>query len=259
MTVFLKHIWSPVLLTKPFRPFTLTHLIALVVLLGLIYLLFTHKEELKDEKKRKGLEMLLMASLGLQQTLLYSWYISSGNFSLSESLPLYSCRIAIILAVFMVYKKSRKIFELVYFWGLVGGIIALITPDTSGFTFPHFMFLQYFWGHGSLILSILYMIIAYDFKPDLASLFRVYKITSVYFVGIFFINKLVGGNYSYLNGKPDTPTLLDVLPPYPFYIPVILCAMFVLFYLAYVPFAWTNNKDNELSKYKPNINLKGMF
>ena len=37
---------------------------------------------------------------------------------------------------------------------------------------------------------------------------------------VFGVNRKLGSNYLYLNGKLETPSLLDKLPPWPRYIPV---------------------------------------
>jgi len=236
MNTIVQSIWGKEVMGKPFVPFTLPHLLGILSIAFGLYTLIKNRHKLTNPILRRKIEVGIASTLAAQQTTLYTWYTTSGNFSIAESLPLYSCRMAIIGSIYMILKRSYKAFEIIYFWGLVGAFIALITPDTSGFNFPHIMLVQYFVGHGSLILGIVYMMLAYNFKPTKDSLFRTYKITSIYFVLIYFVNKFVGGNYSYLNGKPHTPTLLDALPPYPFYIPVILISMFVLFFIAYMPF-----------------------
>ncbi len=234
---FIDMFWGTTVYGDKFIPFTKSHLLGVLFVFMGIALLMQTRPMLNNPVFRRKTEWFLATILTLQQTILYAWYITSGNFTLAESLPLYSCRLAIIGTVILLLTRHKKLFDIVYYWGIVGGLIALITPDTSGFGPPHIMFMQYFFGHGTLIVSILYMMLAYDYYPTKASLKWAYKITSIYFVGIFFINKLVGGNYSYLNGKPSTPTMLDALPPYPYYIVVLLGAMFALFFLAYLPFS----------------------
>ena len=234
---FIDIFWGTTVYGEKFMPFTKPHLLGILFVFMGVTLLMQARPLLDQSGFRKKTELFFAATLTLQQTLLYAWYITSGNFTLAESLPLYSCRLAIIGTVFMLLTKSKRLFNIVYYWGMVGGLIALITPDTSGFGPPHIMFVQYFIGHGTLIVSILYMMLAYGYYPTKPSLKRAYKITSIYFVGVFFINKLVGGNYSYLNGKPNTPTMLDALPPYPYYVAVLLGAMFILFFIAYLPFS----------------------
>lgn len=228
--------WGINLTSKNFIPFNNTHIIGVLLILFTISFLKMNSQKIKKSKNKNKIEITIASILFIQQFLLYLWYITSGSFTLAESLPLYSCRLAIIGSIYMIIKKDFKFFEIIYFWGITGCIIALITPDTSYYNFPHFMCIQYFVGHGTLLFAIYYMILIYDFKPTLSSLLNTYKVTIIYIFIVFFINKNVNGNYAYLNNKPETATILDILPKYPNYVPIIILAMFFFFLLAYLPF-----------------------
>jgi uncharacterized membrane protein YwaF len=56
-------------------------------------------------------------------------------------------------------------------------------------------------------------------------------------MGIALVNTLIGSNYLYIARKPDTASLIDLMPAWPWYILVIeaLGIFFVL--LLYFPFA----------------------
>ncbi|KAA3662494.1 MAG: hypothetical protein DWQ04_13345, partial [Chloroflexi bacterium] len=55
------------------------------------------------------------------------------------------------------------------------------------------------------------------------------------FVGV--VNWLLGSNYLFIARKPDTASLLDVLPAWPCYIPVLLLLAVLFLGIAYLPFA----------------------
>jgi uncharacterized membrane protein YwaF len=42
---------------------------------------------------------------------------------------------------------------------------------------------------------------------------------NIYVVIVYFINNAIGSNYLIINAKPNTPSFLDLLPPWPIYIP----------------------------------------
>lgn len=230
--------WEPFNTGECFVAFSLEHNIALIAICILIISCFKFESFYKknDSKISLGISFLM----ALQQTLLYSWYLTSGSFSLKESLPLYTCRIAIIISVFMLLKPKQWMVDLVYFWGFTGSLIALLSPDTSTFTYPHFMFLQYFVGHGFLIFTSIYMIKIKGFDINMNSFFRTLKFTAAYIIAIIPINYMTGGNYAYLSGKPQTATVLDFLPPYPYYIPIIIFFMIWIFFMALLPFLLRN-------------------
>lgn len=227
-------IWEPFNTGETFISFSLEHNIALIIICIAVFTCF--KFELVYKKNDKYMSICISTCMALQQILLYSWYITSGSFSIKESLPLYTCRIAIIVSIFMLLKPKQWMVDLVYFWGFTGSLIALISPDTSTFTYPHFMFVQYFIGHGLLIFTSIYMIKIKEFNINIESFFRILKFTAIYIISIIPINYITGGNYAYLSGKPQSATVLDFLPPYPYYIPIIILFMIILFFVALIPF-----------------------
>jgi len=53
---------------------------------------------------------------------------------------------------------------------------------------------------------------------------------------IFPINRILGTNYLFINGKPTTTSLLDALPAWPYYIIYMEIIGLVIFFLLYLPF-----------------------
>ncbi|MCY6369183.1 TIGR02206 family membrane protein [Clostridium ganghwense] len=238
--------WKSSTNTTQFHLFCFSHLLSLTIIALIILFIYFNREKLQNERSKKNFGYTLGTILFFQQFLLYFWYVDSGNFTLKESLPLYTCRLCIILCIFMLLNGSYKIFEVVYFWGLGGASIALLNPDTSGFVFPHIMFVQFFVGHGGILISLVFMIFVYKYTPNLNSLKRTFKWTFVYLFAVGGFNYLVNGNYSYLRQKPLTASPLDYLPPYPYYVLILVGFMFVLFFLLYLPFYFYTKKNTSI-------------
>ena len=138
-----------------------------------------------------------------------------------------------------------------YFAGIGGGIQALATPDLGIYGFPHFRFFQTFISHGLIVTSAIYMTVVEGFRPTWKSLLRVAIWLNIYVVVVFFINNAIGSNYLMINGKPATPSLLDLLPDWPIYILYMEGIGVITFLLLYLPFAIKDrrnqhqmNKDN---------------
>ena len=219
-----------------FQTFSKTHIISLTIIALIITILMNLPNDFFDFKQRRFISKFIATVLLIQQVSLLSWYIFSGGFSFGESLPLYICRLMAITSAFMLYFESYDLFEIVYFMALPGAVLALLTPDTGGFNFPHMMFFQFFIGHGFLVISIFYMIKVYGFKPTFSSFKKAIFWTMAYLVFTWCFNQLTGGNYSYLRHKPTTGTLMDLLGPYPFYL-FELYFIYVFFYmLMIIPF-----------------------
>ncbi|MCB2294242.1 TIGR02206 family membrane protein [Clostridium algoriphilum] len=226
------------------KHFPTAHIISLIIIAFLIYLTYILKYKLKDDKKEKIYSYILGTTLIVNQVSLYYWYIDNSLLTLRECLPLYLCRLSIILCILMIITKSHNIFDIVYFWGLGGAGIALFFNDTSIYTFPHYVFIQFFICHGGIVISIFFMMFVHNYTPNLTSLKRTFKWTIIYFIITIPTNYLLKSNYSYLRCKPNFP-LLNQIPTNPFvYVPLFIICINILFVLLYLPFYKTTKTKN---------------
>src|SRR5699024_4941958 len=88
------------------------------------------------------------------------WYISTGQWFASSSLPFELCSIASIVCAIMLLTKSKFLFEIFYFIAIGGAIQAILTPELL-FVFPQYRYIQFFLDHTLLILAPLIMISLY--------------------------------------------------------------------------------------------------
>jgi hypothetical integral membrane protein (TIGR02206 family) len=138
-----------------------------------------------------------------------------------------------------------------YLVGIAGAIQVLITPDLGIYGFPHFRFFQTFLSHGLVITAAIFMTVVERFRPTWKSLVRVFVWTNVYAFIIYFLNSYIGSNYLMINHKPDLPSLLDLLPPWPIYILYMEVIGVISMLILYLPFVikdlrtrYLLNKDN---------------
>jgi len=157
------------------------------------------------------------------------------NESVRENLPFHLCGIGVFLAAALLFFRTRWLFDIMYFWGIIGASQSILTPDlTMG---GHdFLFLTYFLSHWMIIIAVLYCIIIWDFRPTWRSLWRAFIALNLYTLLVAPINLLLGTNYLYICHKPDSATLLDVLGPWPWYILVLEGVGLVFFIVVYSPY-----------------------
>lgn len=208
----------------------------LVIALCCIAFIFFSRR-LKSERDIKMTGFILGTITLLQQVSLYVWYTFSGMWSLQITLPLQLCDISIFIAILVMFKRSRYLMELLYFWGLGGATQAILTPDIGEFTFPHFAFYQFFLSHSLIIITVIYLIVAYRFRPTFKSVIRVFVITNIYGLMMLPVNYLTGGNYLFLHEKPAGGSILDFMGPWPWYLLSLEALAIVVFLLLYLPFA----------------------
>ncbi len=217
-------------------PFSSYHIIPLIITAVTILLLIFFRKKLQEEKTNKIFRRALAAFISIQQASIYIWYTVAGEWSLSVTLPLQLCDLSLFLTIAVLLTKKQLLSELLYYWGLGGATQAMLTPSIGPYTFPHFAYYQYFISHWAILFVCVFILAVDGFRPSRKSVIRTFLITNAYAAVIFPINLLTGGNYLFLNWKPEV-SLLDLLGPWPWYILSLEGVVLVLLILMYLPFA----------------------
>ena len=228
--------WLDVNSMNTFSAFSPSHLIALTVFVVLAAVLFAGRNWLKHEQRRTLARVVLAGVLILCEGSLNVWYVSEGIYSARDTLPLELCSISLYMCVVMLLLRSRAIFQIVYFTGIGGATLALLTPVLF-YDFPHFRFIEFFVAHFFIILSALYMVWVEGCRPTLKSVGITMIFLNVLLPIIYVINTMTGGNYMFLSRKPETASPLDYLGPHPWYLLSMEAVALIIFLLLYLPFA----------------------
>jgi len=220
----------------PFELFGTAHLIALA-LLALANVALFYVRDHTGETARRNIRYGMAIFLVINETAWHLWKWSIGEWTVQTMLPLHLCSALVWLSAYMLITKNRAIYEFAYLLGIAGALQALLTPDAGIYGFPHFRFFQTMLSHGTIVTAALYMTIVEGFRPTWASVRRVVVGSYLYALNVWVINDLIGSNYLYLARKPETASLIDVLPPWPGYIPFIIALAVLFILLFYLPFA----------------------
>ncbi len=151
-----------------------------------------------------------------------------------DSLPLNVCDWVLAACVIALFWRRPIAFEIAYFWGLTGTVQALLTPDVHE-GFPSWRFFQFFWGHGGILLAIIWLIAAQRSRPRRGSVGRMFLAINGYALAVGLLNGLFGWNYGYLCHPPSQPSLLDHLGPWPWYLLSMEAFSFAGFFLLALP------------------------
>lgn len=173
----------------------------------------------------------------------WNWYV--GQWTVQTMLPLHLCSLLVFLSALMLSTKNYTLYEFVYLLGIAGAMQAILTPDAGAYGFPHFRFFQVFVSHGSIVTAGVWMTAVEGYRPFPPSLLRVAGGGLAYMALVGVINAWLGSNYLFIAHKPETASLLDVLPAWPWYIPYILLLGAIFLGLLYLPFAikdWRTRK-----------------
>jgi hypothetical integral membrane protein (TIGR02206 family) len=216
--------------------FSITHWLTLFVLLLVILMIFIFRRKLRKEKvnliSRIGIATILIAS----EISLHTWLWRIDQWDIQYSLPFHLSSISIIFSAVLILTKSYTLFEFTYFAGVGSALQAMITPDISAYTFPHFRYVHFFISHGGIVVANLFMVFVEKYKPTLKSVWKAFLYLNIYTVFIFLLNFFVKGNYMYISEKPVNPSILDYLGPWPYYIIPLEMIALVTFFILYLPF-----------------------
>ena len=182
-------------------------------------------------RKRPGAWIKALAVVLVVDEVSWWVYLLAGGqpgSQLAQSLPLQLCDVGIFVAGFALWFRRQWLVEVTYFWGLTGTLQALLTPDLPQH-FPTYPYFQYYLAHGGVVAAALLVVFGLGLYPRGSAVARLAGITVAYtaFVGV--VDALTGANYMYLRSKPATPTMLDVMGPWPWYIVYAGVVALVLF------------------------------
>ena len=227
----------------------IAHISALLclVLLNFFLLRFRNADEATRNKVRWTMALILWGN----EIAWHIWNYAVGKWTIQTMLPLQVCSLFVWFGALMLVTKNYTIYEFMYLMGIGGAIQALATPDLGIYGFPHFRFFQTFISHGLIVTSAIYMTVVEGFRPTWKSILRVTFWMNVYMIPVYFLNNAIGSNYLMINHKPETASLLDLLPPWPVYILYMEGLGIITFLLLYSPFAikdwkakYLTNKDS---------------
>ena len=157
-----------------------------------------------------------------------------GDFDKTTDLPLDFCNLSALLLPFMMWNPNLPVHEVLFFWILTGTLLANVTPYLYN-GFPNFIFMKYWIVHGGLVVLTIYYTVVFELYPEWWSILKAFGWLHVYLFAMVIANKFIGSNYFYLLGKPPTPTILDYLGPWPWYILVCWGLVLILFTIVYLP------------------------
>lgn len=230
-----------------FQPYTASHLTVLFLVTLFCISIFVFRKRMKLHSISAAAHIVMAVILILCELTLQLWFLSTGIWSVKRSLPLHLCGISLLLCAFMLISGSKRVYEIAFFWGVGGAVQALLTPNTD-YSFPHYVFFEFFTAHSFIVISCLWVTFVDRYRPRFRSVWKAVLAINLYALIIFGVNRLTGGNYLFISHKPSTPSLMDYLGPWPWYIVSLEAVAVILFLILYLPFAVSGRIANSKRK-----------
>lgn len=224
-----------------FKMFSVSHFVMIAILLLGSFMLYLKREKLNDQKWRKT-EVGIAISLIVTEVGYHVWMLTNGIWDVSYAIPLELCSLSLILTVILLLTRNKYIYDVLLFTALLGATQALFTPLLQH-DFPHFRYFHFFYTHLMMIWVAFYFTWVKGYKPTILSVIRLVFYLNVLMPIIILINNLVGGNYMFLNHKPTSASLLDLLGPYPWYILSLEVLLIILSLIVWLIFRDKKGKN----------------
>jgi hypothetical integral membrane protein (TIGR02206 family) len=179
----------------------------------------------------RGLGLLLAVDIVAYHTV----QISRDSWSADFDLPFHLTDAAAIVAALALWRPHWMLLELTYFWGLTGSLLAILTPDLNR-TFPDFFYFNYFVSHSGVVVAAVFLVAATGFAPRPGAVGRTFLATAALAAVAALANVLTGANYMFLAERPSSPSPLDLMGPWPWYIASAALVALALFSFLDAPF-----------------------
>jgi hypothetical integral membrane protein (TIGR02206 family) len=178
---------------------------------------------------------LAVALLGTE--IAYHVVLLEGSYDPESDLPVHLTDAVTVVAALALWSPRPLWFELTYFWGLTAALQAVLTPGLEADEgFPSFFYWHYFVAHSGAVVAALFLAFGLGLTPRPGATLRMLVATAAWATVAAAVNALTGGNYMFLRERPDTPSLLDYMGPWPWYILVAALVAVALFALLGLPF-----------------------
>ncbi|MFS0592326.1 TIGR02206 family membrane protein [Cytobacillus horneckiae] len=217
----------------PFIIFSFSHFI--MIGLFLCGIVFIYKCRISLGSFHTEIRYFLFTVLFVLELLYHIWLYTGGAWDIAFALPLHLCSVSLILCLVLLMTGSEKVFQMVYFIGVIGATMAIFTPELF-LGFPHFRYYQFFITHMLIIWICLYYVFVKQYRPTIKGMLLSFIFLNVCSFLAMMVNKCTGGNYMFLSYKPVNGSILDYLGPYPIYIAALEVVALILFTLILVPF-----------------------
>ena len=211
----------------------LSHILTVILSISSIILI---PKYLKDTsfKVKNSFKYLIIFLLLINQIMdFYREGIAIGRWQ--EGLPLHLCDFSTMAIILFFLTKKRDFFVFAFFFGIAGGGMSILTPDTV-YGFPYIGYIQSQIGHTMILMGVAYALIIDKQRPYLIDVPKALFYASILLLFTYFMNYLLGTNYWFLAEKPIGDNITSFMRPEPFHIIDLYIAAIVICYAIYLPY-----------------------
>ncbi|HET9301427.1 MAG TPA: TIGR02206 family membrane protein [Propionibacteriaceae bacterium] len=225
-----------------FAPYGLTHWVVLAItVVGAVLLARLGRRYRGTPAVETFTRIFAVVQMTVTLGFMIVW-LTPPFFDVKQSLPLHLSDVLRLVAAYALWSRRPWAFALTYYWGLTFNPQAMLTPDLRPDVAPALEIASYWLQHVLVMWAAVYLTWGLGLHPN----WRSYRLALAVTVGwatiVSVINRALGTNYGYLNRKPSSASLLDLMGQWPWYLLVSL-ALLVAFW-ALITWPWTSRNES---------------
>ena len=188
--------------SKAVKMFTIHHLILALFALGSIILTLKIAEKIKNSTKEQRIKYIF---IGVLLFLELTYHIHNWTYP-RISVPLHVCSFAVFINIALLLIDSKKVWNYAFFFGTIGGIMALVIPNTYGYTYYNMRYYHFIIIHAVILSIPIYYYKAYNYRIDYKTTMEVFKTSVILGIIVYVLNGLfhMFDNMFELNGFLNT-------------------------------------------------------
>jgi len=195
-----------------FRILTIPYFVYLLITVFLTFLFFRYFERVGADKAKRAIKGLSLFLLFIFFFRIYTDYVGDWDFDLvGEELPFHLCLLACFVLPFALFTGNELLMNFSYTLLLPSAVAAMLMPTGAYNQYCYFGWftISFYIHHGLVVMIPILAIKAKIFTPDKKYIPKMIGMAVVYAIFIFFLNKLLGANYMFLN----TPSAGSIMVP----------------------------------------------
>ena len=142
----------------PFNMYEASHGVMIIIFLVLMVLFFVFNKKLFQNKY----EERIRHGFGYFLIVLEIFYAIITIVDGSVYLPLHLCAISYYLTIILLFTKSEKVFNVLFFTGIIGGIVTFAIPELDHAYYNRFRFYQFIIAHTAIMIVPIYFLTNFE-------------------------------------------------------------------------------------------------
>ncbi|MCK5388643.1 MAG: TIGR02206 family membrane protein [Candidatus Izimaplasma sp.] len=209
------------------KPFTWQHyiliLLGMLSVLGTIWIAKKISNSRFENKIKKGFAAWLL----ILEISYHIHYWGYGMFSV----PLHICSFGVMFSIALLLTDNYRVFEILFFVGILGGLLALFIPNTLGYTYYNMRYYHFILLHMSITIVPIYYYTAYNYRIRMSSIYKTFGLFLLILPIVIIVNYIFKKNYMFIGEKPAI--IARFLPDWPYYIIEFMVFAFIILHVLY--------------------------